>query len=90
VRRRLAPATGSVTVRWTDAELEALGYLERTPDPTDGRAKQVRLAPRGWEVTRVAEGIIATIEADWTARLGAGEYAALRRRLVKLILVLET
>jgi hypothetical protein len=50
----------------------------------------VRLAPRGWEVTRVAEGIIATIEADWTARLGAGEYAALRRRLVKLILVLET
>jgi DNA-binding MarR family transcriptional regulator len=71
------------------AELEALGYLERAPDPTDGRAKRVRLSTRGREVTREAEGIIAAIEADWSERLGAGAYTALRRRLVDLILVLE-
>jgi DNA-binding MarR family transcriptional regulator len=71
------------------AELEERGYLEQAPDPADGRAKQVRLSTRGREVTRVAEGIIADIEADWSERLGASEYAALRRSLVKLILSLE-
>ena len=72
------------------AELEELGYLERAPDPTDGRAKHVRLSTRGREVTRVAEGIIAAIETDWSERLGAGAYDSLRRRLVKLILLLES
>jgi DNA-binding MarR family transcriptional regulator len=71
------------------AELEALGYLEQAPDPADRRAKRVRLSTRGREVTRAAEGIIAAIEADWSERLGAGAYAALRRRLVELILLLK-
>ncbi len=72
------------------AELEGLGYLERTPDPTDGRAKLVRLAERGWEATRAAEGIIAEIEADWTRRLGVSRHAELRRHLIDLIAMLET
>lgn len=71
------------------AELQDLGYLEQSPDPTDRRAKHVCLSTRGREVTRVAEEIIDSIEADWTERLGAGAYAALRRRLVKLILSLD-
>ncbi len=71
------------------AELEALGYLERTTDPTDGRARLVRLSVRGWDVTRVAEGIIARIEADWAQRLGAAQHAELRRRLIDLVIVLE-
>src|SRR5919199_2989010 len=29
------------------AELEQLGYVERVPDPSDGRAKIIRLTPRG-------------------------------------------
>jgi DNA-binding MarR family transcriptional regulator len=72
------------------AELEASGYLERTPDPTDGRARLVRLSERGHEVTRVAEGIIAGIETAWAQRLGAARYAGLRRRLIDLIVALET
>ncbi len=71
------------------AELQGLGYLERTPDPTDGRAKLVRLAERGREVTRVAEGIIAGIEADWARQLGAARHAELRRYLIDIIVMLE-
>ena len=71
------------------AELEGLGYLERTPDPTDGRAKRVRLSARGWEATRVAEGIIVSIEADWARRLGAAQHADLRRLLIDLIVMPE-
>lgn len=66
------------------AELEGLAYLERTPDPSDGRAKLVRLSEQGWEVTRVAEGIIADIEAEWAARFGTAQYANLRRALIDL------
>ena len=72
------------------ADLEALGYLARTPDPSDGRAKLVRLSARGRELTRVAEGIITAIEADWAARFGEVPHAALRRHLIELILLLET
>lgn len=70
------------------AELEELGYLERAPDPTDGRAKLVRLSARGRDITRAAEQIIGEIEAAWTQRLGEGAYTALRRHLVELIIVL--
>lgn len=71
------------------AELETLGYLERVPDPTDGRAKLVRLSARGQAITRVAEAVIADIEADWARRLGEARYAQLRHRLIDLILALN-
>ena len=72
------------------AELERLGYLTRTSDPTDGRAKRVCLAERGWELTRAAERIITDIEEDWARRLGASHYANLRQRLIQLILELPS
>jgi DNA-binding MarR family transcriptional regulator len=71
------------------AELEDLGYLERTPDPTDKRAKRVRLSARGHVATRVAEEIIVGIEAEWMRRLGAVRYAELRRHLIDLIVMPE-
>ncbi|HEU0025927.1 MAG TPA: MarR family transcriptional regulator [Ktedonobacterales bacterium] len=71
------------------AELEELGYLERASDPTDGRAKLVRLSPRGREITRAAEGIIGSIETTWAQRMGEAEHMALRRRLIELIIALE-
>jgi DNA-binding MarR family transcriptional regulator len=66
------------------AELEALGYLERASDPSDGRARLVRLSPRGEEVTSVAERAIAEIEHDWSRRVGPERYAELRSLLVDL------
>ena len=55
---------------YTVNQLEAAGYVERVPDPTDGRAKIVRLTERGLEVRRVADEIIAGIEEECARRLG--------------------
>lgn len=64
--------------------LEEAGYVERVPDPTDARARLVRAAPRGRRVIAEAAGIVAGIEAEWTAHLGARDMADLRRILLRL------
>jgi len=47
-------------MRYTIDQLEAAGYVERVPDPTDGRAKIIGLSERGWRARRVLDEIIAT------------------------------
>ena len=49
--------------------LEAAGYVERRPDPTDGRAKLVCLTPLGRRLLKLAVREIAEIEAAWFGRL---------------------
>jgi DNA-binding MarR family transcriptional regulator len=66
------------------AHLEAGGYVERVPDPTDRRARLVRLTPRGWEAYPIAREAIADVEAGWTARLGAAKMGRLRELLGEL------
>jgi DNA-binding MarR family transcriptional regulator len=46
--------------------LEQRGYVERRPDPADGRARLVCLTDKGRQMTRVALREIAAIEANWT------------------------
>jgi DNA-binding MarR family transcriptional regulator len=65
-------------------QLERAGYVERTPDPTDGRARLVRIARRGAAAGEVAAKVVAEVEAEWTAYLGAQRMAQLRRSLTKL------
>jgi DNA-binding MarR family transcriptional regulator len=50
------------------AILEGRGYLERRPDPSDGRARLVCLTPEGKRLARTARAQIAAIEAEWTRR----------------------
>jgi DNA-binding MarR family transcriptional regulator len=69
-------------------DLEALGYVERVPDPTDRRAKLVRLTARGRQVDDTVRAVILQIEADWAARLGEEEYQHLTRLLRALIAML--
>jgi DNA-binding MarR family transcriptional regulator len=50
--------------------VERLGYVERVPDPTDGRARIVRFTPAGRALQRFALAEIAKIETAWSRRLG--------------------
>jgi DNA-binding MarR family transcriptional regulator len=51
--------------------LEQRGYVTRVPDPTDGRARLVRLTPLGKKLARTAIREIAAIRADWEQRVAA-------------------
>jgi DNA-binding MarR family transcriptional regulator len=62
-------------------ELERLGYVERVPDPNDGRAKIIRLTERGRAAQSLGLGIIEQIEQDWAERYGVDRVAALRDAL---------
>ena len=44
------------------------GYVERVPDPEDGRARLVVLTAAGKDLVRSAVRVIASIEQEWTAR----------------------
>jgi DNA-binding MarR family transcriptional regulator len=66
-------------------DLERLGYLERRPDPADGRAKLVCLTDTGWDAIRGGRRIIEEIEADWGQRLGHERFESLCQALQALI-----
>lgn len=68
--------------------LEARGYVERVPDPTDRRAKLVRLTGRGRQVAHVAEAAILRIDGQWTHRLGPQRMTRLHALLRDLDAVL--
>jgi DNA-binding MarR family transcriptional regulator len=63
------------------AGLEARGYVERVPDPTDRRARTVRLTPRGRAMLRAALPIIDEIDTVWLRRMGLPEGPELRSAL---------
>lgn len=65
-------------------QLERTGYVRRVPDPSDGRARLVVIAPRGHEAVAVARRAEAEVEAEWTRHLGAKETAELRSALERL------
>jgi DNA-binding MarR family transcriptional regulator len=65
-------------------QLERAGYVERVPDPADGRARLVRIAGRGARSVDVSRGIVAEVEAEWAAHLGAARIAELRAILTDL------
>jgi DNA-binding MarR family transcriptional regulator len=64
--------------------LEERGYVERAPDPSDGRARLVRLTPLGREAADAAHVVFDAIESRWKRTLGAERYAELKRMLTDL------
>jgi DNA-binding MarR family transcriptional regulator len=66
-------------------ELEALGYVTRSPDPTDRRAKLVVPTPRGRAVMRLSDQIMADIGRRGAQAVGADAYRQFRRTLQRLI-----
>jgi DNA-binding MarR family transcriptional regulator len=63
------------------SDLEQRGYVERVPDPADGRAKIIRLTERGREAQQTGRGLIEEIEGEWAERFGEERLAALRDAL---------
>jgi DNA-binding MarR family transcriptional regulator len=66
--------------------LEAVGYVERVPDPADRRAKIIRPTRRGRAVMRAAGRIFADIEARWAREFGERRTAAMRDILEDVVL----
>ncbi len=70
------------------AYLEEHGYVERVPDPADGRAQLVRRTERGWEVQRTARRLVHEAQQEWAEQLGPermSQLVLLLRDLVRLL-----
>jgi DNA-binding MarR family transcriptional regulator len=66
------------------SHLESHGYVERVPDPSDGRAKLVRLTAKGRKTYPIARAAIAEVEVRWGERIGEQKLRRLRGLLEEL------
>jgi DNA-binding MarR family transcriptional regulator len=65
-------------------ELERLGYVQREPDPLDGRAKIIKLTDRGLDAVIKGRRIFAEIERQWAEQIGAELMASLREAATRI------
>ena len=71
------------------AELEQAGVLCRVPDPSDGRAKLVRVTAEGYSALLAGFGALHEVEDELAAKLGEALMRRLNRDLAKLLSVLD-
>jgi DNA-binding MarR family transcriptional regulator len=67
------------------AGLEARGYLERRASPGDGRAKVLRLTPRGRKIAQLMRERSRCLEDEWARHLGRAGLERIRQGLVRLV-----
>ena len=79
-RAQIAKQTATALVD----KLERAGYVERVLDPSDGRARLVRMTPRAEAALPIARAEEDRIEAEWRAHLGAERMDQLRQALTAL------
>lgn len=65
-------------------DLVARGYVERSPDPADRRAKLICLTERGKEAQAVGRNRAAELEERWAERYGPERWADLRDLLEEM------
>jgi DNA-binding MarR family transcriptional regulator len=66
-------------------DLQSLGYLERRPDPSDGRAKLIHPTPKGIRALDHAGDRVAEIEQHWSELVGAAKFERACRILQDLL-----
>ena len=71
------------------AELEARGFVEYVDDPSDGRARLVRLSKGGIKASQYGLSVLARLERELGRRAGKGTVAQAFRALRKMWPVLE-
>ncbi len=67
-------------------DLAGLGYLERYPDPTDKRAKLIRLTKKGLKAQSIGFSLFERLESNWAEAFGADRIGALRSLLEEVAL----
>jgi DNA-binding MarR family transcriptional regulator len=72
------------TVTFMVDQLERAGYVRRTPDPTDARARLVVFADRGLAAQEVARRTEVAVQQEWTRHLGRRSTARLHQILTQL------
>jgi DNA-binding MarR family transcriptional regulator len=65
-------------------QVEAAGYLERTDDPADGRAKQLTLSQQGIKLRRDGVRIVAQLDKQFAGIVGEVKIADTSRSLRKI------
>jgi DNA-binding MarR family transcriptional regulator len=64
--------------------LEALGYLARSDDPDEGRARVVHLTRRGRAAYTKIHEILRDIEREWSEELGPKHFTQLKELLLRV------
>jgi DNA-binding MarR family transcriptional regulator len=70
-------------------QVEAAGYIERTADPKDGRAKQVTLSSKGIKLRKDGVHIVAQLDNRFSEIVGAAAAADMSKSLHKIFRHLE-
>jgi DNA-binding MarR family transcriptional regulator len=65
--------------------LEALGYVTRDGDPSDGRALLVRQTAKGRRLLFDALDVVAELEQEYASAIGEDIFATLKRNLHALL-----
>lgn len=70
-------------------ELEGLGYLERRPDPTDGRAKLIAPTALGSLLLDASQAAVRRLERRWAEHCGPNAFEDACATLDQLLRALE-
>jgi DNA-binding MarR family transcriptional regulator len=65
-------------------QLEHAGYVERTADPRDRRARLVTITAKGQQLIELSTPVVRRVERAWEAHLGPARADQLRQTLQEL------
>lgn len=66
-------------------DLEKMGYLRLDPDPSDGRARIIRLTDRGWRFQHVSAHLSKAVGERWAKAIGQDRFDAFTETLRTII-----